>query len=65
MPLDEEFEHYTLADYAQWEGDWKLIQGRPQAMGSSPGISHQLVSGNLFRQFLEQLEDCPHWLVLF
>jgi Uma2 family endonuclease len=65
MSLHEEFDHYTVADYAKWEGDWELIQGRPQAMTPSPGISHQRVSGNLFRQFHEQLERCPHCLVLF
>ena len=58
MPFDEEFDHYTLADYAQWQGDWELIQGRPQAMTPSPGISHKVVGGNLFRQFHKQLKDC-------
>ena len=64
MPLHEELEHYTLADYAKWQGDWELIHGRPQAM-TPPGISHQLVRGNLFRQLHEQLEKCPCCFVLF
>ena len=65
MPHHEELEHYTITDYTQWEGDWELIRGRPQAMTPSPGITHHRVSGNLFRQFHEQLEDCPHCFVLY
>ena len=64
MPLREDFDHYTVADYAKWEGDWELIQGRSQPMTPSPGISHQLVGGNIFRQFHEQLEECPQCFVL-
>ena len=65
MPLQEEFDHYTLADYSQWEGDWELIQGRPQAMTPSPGVRHQRVSLKLARQLDEQLEECPRCFVLF
>jgi len=65
MPLDEEFEHYTLADYAQWEGDWELIQGRPQAMTPLPGVRHQRVSLRLASHLEEQLEECPRCFVLF
>jgi len=65
MPLHENLEHYTVRDYAQWEGDWELIQGRAQAMTPSPGVRHQRVSLRLARQLDEQLEDCPDCLVLF
>ena len=39
--------HYTLADYAQWSGDWELWQGTAVAMTPSPFGKHQFVGANL------------------
>ncbi len=52
-------EHYTVEDFNRWEGDWELIDGMPYAMTPSPSFAHQRVAGKLFRQFDEQLDDCP------
>ena len=37
-------EYYTVNDYAQWEGDWELIEGMPYAMSPSPTVTHQSVA---------------------
>ena len=37
-------EYYTVNDYAQWEGNWELIEGMPYAMSPSPTVSHQSVA---------------------
>ncbi|MBS3780537.1 MAG: Uma2 family endonuclease [Desulfovermiculus sp.] len=58
MTLMEHIQRYTLTDYAQWTGDWELIQGQPVAMTPSPGVSHQRISLKIARQLDEQLEDC-------
>ncbi len=54
--------HYTLADYALWQGDWELWQGVPVAMTPSPFGRHQWIAGQIMRQFLNSLdatcEDC-------
>jgi Uma2 family endonuclease len=52
-------EHYTLADYRQWQGDWELIHGCPLAMTPSPSVAHQRLSGRLFAQLERALADCP------
>ena len=65
MTLLEHIQHYTLDDYAQWPGDWELIQGRPVAMTPSPGISHQRTSLKIARQLDEQLEECALCTVVF
>ena len=51
--------HYTVEDYRQWEGDWELIEGIPYAMAPSPFWKHQRISGLLFKQIEEQLENYP------
>lgn len=43
-------EHYTVKDYALWEGEWELINGMPYAMAPSPTVSHQIVAGNILTQ---------------
>ncbi len=52
-------EHYTVADFEQWTGDWELVQGQPLAMTPSPSPQHQIISGKLFRQLDTELDDCP------
>ena len=51
--------HYTVEDYFQWEGDWELIEGIPYAMAPSPFWKHQRISGLIFKQIEEQIENCP------
>jgi Uma2 family endonuclease len=58
-------EHYTLADYRQWEGDWELIHGVPLAMAPSPNVGHQQLSMAIARQLDEALDDCPRCQALF
>ena len=58
-------EHYTVADYLLWEGDWELIQGMPLSMTPSPGITHQRVSKRIVRQLDEALDDCADCETLF
>jgi len=49
-------EYYTYEDYAQWEGDWELIEGVPLAMTPSPVITHQRMSTVLSWELMNQLE---------
>ncbi len=58
-------EKYTVRDYEQWEGDWELIYGDAYAMSPSPTLAHQSVSGKIFRQFADQLENCPSCQVVY
>jgi len=57
--------HYTLADYAQWQGDWELWQGVPVAMTPSPFGRHQWVAGQIVQQFSNSLDaNCDDLFVL-
>ena len=57
--------HYTLADYALWQGDWELWQGVPVAMSPSPFGRHQWVAGQIVRQFINSLDaTCKDCFVL-
>ena len=57
--------HYTLADYALWQGDWELWQGVPVAMSPSPFGRHQWVAGQIVRQFMNSLDaTCKDCFVL-
>ena len=51
-------EKYTREDHRQWEGDWELIRGDAYAMAPSPAFIHQYLSGKIFRQLDEMLDDC-------
>ena len=64
MPNTAYLEHYTAADYAQWEGDWELIYGAPYAMSPSPSITHQRMAKRLLVMLDAQLEDCSSCEVL-
>ena len=50
--------HYSVEDYAKWEGDWELIEGMPYALAPSPLAKHQQISGLIYRYIAEQLESC-------
>lgn len=51
-------EHYTLADYQQWERDWELIHGVPLAMAPSPDVGRQQLSMAIARQLDEAVARC-------
>jgi len=54
----EDFPHYYYEDYAQWEGQWELIEGIPFAMTPAPVLDHQRVCKKIIRQLDELLENC-------
>jgi Uma2 family endonuclease len=45
--------HYSIEDYARWEGDWELWQGVPVSMAPGPFGRHQVVA----RRITRLLED--------
>lgn len=61
----EEFQNYSYADYAQWEGRWELMDGIPFAMAPSPSLQHQSVSGRIAALLYEALAHCPNCAPLF
>jgi Uma2 family endonuclease len=56
--------HYTANDYAQWEGDWELLDGIPIAMSPAPVINHQYTNTQLSSYLNEQLRNCPNCMVI-
>lgn len=55
---------YTYDDYAQWEGDWELIDGVPIAMSPAPTKKHQWIASELIFQLKKQLINYPQCEVL-
>jgi Uma2 family endonuclease len=51
-------EYYTIDDYKKWEGDWELISGMPYAMSPFALPKHQLISGNIFFELKQKLNNC-------
>lgn len=51
---------FTYADYCRWPDDerWELIDGQAYAM-AAPGLAHQTVVGELFRQIANYLVGKP------
>ncbi len=47
--------HYTIDDYATWEGDWELWDGIAIAMSPGPFGRHQTVVRNLLVQLCNEL----------
>lgn len=39
--------HYTIEDWAHWEGKWELIEGHPIAMSPTPIPEHQRVAAEM------------------
>jgi Uma2 family endonuclease len=60
MPIPESEKEYTFADYLTWpEGErWEIIDGVAY-MQAAPSPAHQLISGELYRQFANYLRDKP------
>lgn len=55
----EDLPKYSVADWAQWEGKWELIEGIPYAMSPMPGKKHQRLNGRLYSLFSDALTHCP------
>lgn len=60
MPLPQEEKQFTYADYLTWSENERIeiIDGVPY-MQATPSPEHQLVSGELFRQFANYLQGKP------
>jgi Uma2 family endonuclease len=50
---------YTYAEYCTWppEDRWELIHGQPWSMSPAPNRRHQMVAGEIYRQFSNWLQD--------
>ncbi len=59
--LDNSGRKYTYQDYKTWPDDerWEIIDGEAYNMTPAPRTDHQLVSGELLRQFANYLIDKP------
>jgi len=57
MALPAKKELFTFADYLAWDGEerYELLDGEA-VMLASPSTAHQLISGELYRQFANYLE---------
>jgi len=51
-------EYYTYDDYANWEGDWELIDGVPVSMAPAPMIKHQSLAYRLAMLLANETENC-------
>lgn len=60
MPLPQEEGKYSYADYLTWPEDerWEIIDGIAY-MQATPSPAHQLISGELYRQFANYLQGKP------
>ncbi|KNY27582.1 Uma2 family endonuclease [Pseudobacteroides cellulosolvens] len=60
MPLPQEEGKYSYADYLTWpdEERWEIIDGIAY-MQAAPSPAHQLISGELYRQFANYLQGKP------
>ncbi|MBS1596037.1 MAG: Uma2 family endonuclease [Bacteroidetes bacterium] len=58
---------YTYSDYAQWVGDWEMIDGIPYAMSPSPTQKHQRISLAIASEILiairKQKDECGDCVV--
>ena len=57
-------EHYTYDDYANWEGEWELINGMPIAMAPAPMIKHQSLASVFIIELGNEIEECENCAVL-
>ena len=56
--------HYTYDDYAQWEGDWELMDGIAISMSPAPMRKHQSLAYEIARVLGNQIEECQECEVL-
>ena len=61
MPLLQEEQRYTYADYCTWDDNerWELIEGVPYAMSPAPAWRHQGISRELSYQLTDFLKGKP------
>ncbi len=63
MPLPKEtnIDYFTYAQYKNWpkEERWEIIEGEAFNMSPAPGMTHQNISGELFRQIANYLSEKP------
>jgi Uma2 family endonuclease len=54
-------ERFTYSDYLTWPDDerWEIIYGVAYAMSPAPGMRHQELSGEIFRQLANYLKGKP------
>jgi len=57
--------NYTYEDYKRWEGDWELIDGMPIAMAPAPMKIHQNISGEIYRELANSLDNCDDCEALY
>lgn len=60
-PRMKQQERFTYADYLTWSDEerWEIVDGMAYAMSPAPSQSHQLISGNLYRQIAVHLHGKP------
>jgi Uma2 family endonuclease len=56
-----EKDYYTYGDYKLWpdEERWEIIDGEAYDMSPAPGLTHQKISGEIYRQIANFLEGKP------
>ncbi len=59
--------NYTYADYAQWEGEWELIEGIPVSMAPAPMRIHQNIATEVLFALKSTLnyESCPECILSY
>ena len=55
---NEHLPHYTVSEWAQWEGEWELISGVPFAMSPSPSFYHQEINVNIVSYLKKEAGLC-------
>ena len=49
--------NYTYDDYANWEGEWELIDGSPVSMAPAPVKIHQRLAGEMFMALTQNMQE--------
>ena len=49
--------HYTYDDYANWEGDWELIEGIPVSMAPAPMRIHQNIATEIIFELKNTIDE--------
>ncbi|MFK5975343.1 MAG: Uma2 family endonuclease [Sulfurovum sp.] len=65
MPtVAQPIEYYNYDDYAQWNGEWELIDGIAYSMSPVPMKKHQSIATEIIYNIRSQIEDCTRCEVL-
>jgi Uma2 family endonuclease len=59
--------HYTYDDYANWEGEWELIEGFPVSMAPAPMRIHQNLATELLFALRSSIGEayCPECILSY